>query len=784
MSRPIRTILALCVIVMGTLFLAAQAHSQQASADVDAPDYEIWASTLQRAQRVSKSRVSSVEALREARAEMAGWRDRLLIAQSQNAVQIGTLREQIAVLDAGQDGEEREQRQDIVTQRERLQALLDTAQAPERKAKVAHLQALGLIEELDDRIRRETRGFLLERHPSPLSPRTLIAGLESLAGVAERVRDEIAANVAHHEREADTPYRWGPVIALALLGLAILAFSIGVVRRWLGRRRGRQTRPGPRERLGNFLLSLLMLIVPAIGIACIGLAITISGASGLLSTTLTLYVSFALFTIFLFDWMANRISPDILFTRPLMTLERGQPRQLRSYSRWAAFVSAFIVMDDSSTLFGIDENAEAVFGLVTGVGGGWLLWKIARILHKAPADDPAGSEEPEDPGSSLRLYLARAMSVAAVALVVLALIGYIHLSQTILFAVLDSLLLIAGIWILQNLARDMYAVLYGEEALDAGLTSIVIDTCVVLIAIPLFALIWGFTWADLSDAWAVAVRGVRIGETHLTATTLVTLVAVFGIGFIVTRLLQRSLRTHVLPRTRMDAGGRNATVAGVGYVGIFLAALLAISSAGIDLSSLAIVLGALSVGIGFGLQNIVSNFVSGIILLIERPIAQGDWIEIGDTMGIVRDISVRATRVETFDKRDVMVPNADLISTSVTNWTKGNVRGRILLTVGVSYRSDTDQVMEILSRIANDHPAVSSWEKPTVVIARLGADAVEFEIRAVLYDVSTMMTTTSDLYASILRTFRREDIEIPVPQRDVWFRDDAGRDTLSPVQTG
>jgi small-conductance mechanosensitive channel len=271
----------------------------------------------------------------------------------------------------------------------------------------------------------------------------------------------------------------------------------------------------------------------------------------------------------------------------------------------------------------------------------------------------------------------------------------------------------------------------------------------------------------LWDVLRRSITGYEIGgyTISLGSIGLVALVLIGGVWL--TRSVQAWLENRFLPNTDLDIGVRNSVKTGIGYLGIGLAIILAFSFAGFSLDRFAIVAGALSVGIGFGLQSIVNNFVSGLILLAERPIRAGDWISVNGIEGTVSQINVRSTEVQTFDRAVVIIPNSDLISGTLRNNIIRDRSGRIIVAIGVGYGSDARQVEELLLTCATEHVNVTDFPKPYVVFTDFGDHALLFELRCYLPDISLGLTTRSDLRFDILKKFRDADIEIPYPQLDV-----------------
>jgi small-conductance mechanosensitive channel len=302
------------------------------------------------------------------------------------------------------------------------------------------------------------------------------------------------------------------------------------------------------------------------------------------------------------------------------------------------------------------------------------------------------------------------------------------------------------------------------------LISAAVRVLLILFALVLIVGPWEASTAGLFESIQSLPLGFRVGEVYISFRSILASAAVLVIALVLTRIVQRWLQSQFLPRTAIEPSLQLSIGTIFGYVGVIAAISLALGGLGIDLQKIAIVAGALSVGIGFGLQSIVSNFVSGLILLAERPIRVGDQVVVKGESGWVRRVRVRATEIETFDRATVIIPNSEFITGVVMNWTHANTMGRFIVKVGVGYESDPAQVRDVLLAIAADHPKVLKTPGPWAQLTNLGESALDFEMGCMVADVGDRGAVKSDLHFEILKRFREKGIEIPYPQREVRMR--------------
>jgi len=297
----------------------------------------------------------------------------------------------------------------------------------------------------------------------------------------------------------------------------------------------------------------------------------------------------------------------------------------------------------------------------------------------------------------------------------------------------------------------------------------------VVVVWSLFAIamlkIWGLPDQDMLQIKTYVVEGFDIGPMRIVPSKIVLALLVFAVLLSLLGWIQRQLQKSWLNRSRMDRGSKESLIKLTGYIGIVLAFLVGVSVAGFQLTNLALIAGALSVGIGFGLQNVVNNFVSGIVLLFERPIKTGDWITVGLTQGYVKKINLRSTVIQTFERADVIVPNSEIIGGQVTNMMLKDTVGRVKVPIGVAYGTDPRQVEKILLDIALEHPMVISRSPtvsaPWVAFREFGDSALLFELRCFITDIDYYTRVLSEINFSIAEAFEKAGIVVPFPQRDI-----------------
>lgn len=744
----------------------AQAPDQAAST---APDYDAWRSFATQAEAVIDTGTAVDEVLNDLRAQLVTYRSRFLAAQDANQTRITTLREQITALGPVPD-ETTSEAPEISARRAELNEQLTALQAPGIAAQEAFRRADGMIRQIDVMLRERQAEALLQLWPSPLNPVNWVTAADAIWGRSftfyTQVLGALEDPAAQREFKSNLP--------IVLLLIIVAGFVLLRGRRWIeaavakllqegGARKGKQ--------VFAEVASLAQIIVPVTAVFAVTVALELTGMLGEIGSDVTVALTGFGIVYFSARWAGGQMFPVVEMPHMPLKLSETRRREGRFMSHLMGLIlGAGMVVEAYMNPYVQMDAANAVLGFPTIVLAGLVLTRFGSLLTQHAKQAAAQGDDKRFFDRMIGI-LGRGAVVIGAGAPVFAAVGYVQAAEAVLFPAIISLWLVAVLFFISQLVSDVYDMVTGRKPDDPdALIPALISFGLVLASFPVFALVWGVRGNELLELWQVLREGFRIGDTRISPTNVISLVVVFSIGYLLTRMVQGALGSTVLPKTKIDKGGQKAVISGTGYIGIFIAGLVAISTAGIDLSGLAIVAGALSVGIGFGLQNIVSNFISGVILLIERPVAEGDWIEVGGTMGTVRSISVRSTVIETFDRTDVIVPNADLISGTVTNWTRYNSLGRITIAVGVAYGSDTRKVEAVLREIAEAQPLAVLTPPPLVLFTNFGADSLDFEIRIVLSDVTFANSVRTEIRHQITERFREEGIEIPFAQRDVWLR--------------
>ncbi|MEH3116998.1 MAG: DUF3772 domain-containing protein [Methylorubrum populi] len=689
-------------------------------------------------------------------------------------------RERLAQI--GPKPKEGEEGEDVARERAEREQAVNDIDGTQRLAKSLLVQSDQIVDQISNRRRAAFTRGLFERASSLLSPDLWMRVAADIPRDLGSLHSGLDDTVALFGRN-------GSLWNLLFLGLAFgLSFALYFGRRniapALGRRDINNTNPSKRAKLLGAWRVLLLGTLPALaGSYAVYYALD---ATELLPSRFLPVASTILGGIAFIAFVEATADALLAVNKPAW-----RPAPVSDAAAWritALAVSIAIVITVSKSTEALNSAIYAALPIsiaTRGIGAVTAALLLAIGLHRF-ADTAEKEEECFGPyvatetssgiGGPLRL-----LGWVAVAVIALApLVGYVALSAFLVDQLIWTASILVLLWLLIVSADVLVGGSLCEETrlattlqANTGLRKRSLNQIavlvtgfarVVLIALAaLFALApWGLDTTDVFSSIRTAFFGFKIGDVTVSPSSIVFGIGILAVGILVTRAVQRWLENTYLPATDLDAGLRNSISTVAGYVGFLLALALTFSYLGLSLEKLTIVAGALSVGIGFGLQSIVNNFVSGLLLLWERPIRVGDQVLIGDSEGIVKRISVRSTEIQTFDRSAVIVPNSNLISGIVKNRVRGDRTGRVVISVNVLRSKDPVRAAEMMVECAGAHPDVLKEPPPRVVFKKIGDPFLEFELIALVVDVNLGQKVQSDLNFSVFKTLADSEFIPPM----------------------
>ncbi|MEL7450544.1 MAG: mechanosensitive ion channel domain-containing protein [Pseudomonadota bacterium] len=661
---------------------------------------------------------------------------------------------------------------EVLEQRGTLEVQADTLASRITACRLVILRAGQIVENSAEEYSR----LSAKRLASP--GRNALGALADLLPALPQYLRDIPARLIDAEKLASiSGWRWIIIVATTFIGFV----TGNMIRRyalpWADDQRGAGGEPAVSAVLTRAVANQAHLFLAG-GAATLGL-VSFARDANLDVFAVRLALSVLLFAIAraLISWYTGPHSPGQGLT--LMAEDTQHMVVTRLRTLVLALLLGFLIFGPDWLSSLPDERDLVVRSLLTVFLVTGFIWvvRLARLL----------------PATRDRLYLLRLLLIVASIVAVSAdLSGYRNLANYLLSGVFATLTAGLVLWTLLWLINQASeGIVYGRARLsyrmrgwlgirpdsssaELGWLRLVLSLALWMCFIVFLVWLWDTTGNAMATLRLYSDTGFRLSDT----TTLIPIdiasgLATFGGIIALTAWIKARMEKQWLREMGMDIGSREALVTLAGYVGFVIATFVGLLVAGVNFAGFALVAGALSLGIGIGLQEIVANFVSGLVLLFERPIKSGDFVTVGSVEGTVRQIRIRSTEIETLNRQNVVVPNSELITNQVTNWVLRDPYGRLQIRVGVAYGSDTQKVKSILEELAAAHPEVITKGKvpaPRALFMQFGDSSLDFELRAWIRQIERRFQVTSDLNLAIDAAFRENGIEIPFPQRDLHVR--------------
>jgi len=673
---------------------------------------------------------------------------------------------------------------DITRQRAALTRERNSVDADIRLAKLVMVDAQQRANELLARRRQDFEAQLTERAASPLTQefwadiaKARPQDLRRLQPLADEL--QAAAAVAGQD-EHRAPVLW----ALLLAALAVTLGNVLVERGLVAL--AQRVLPGGRLRRSLLVIAVVTANLLVVALAFRGLLAVFEAHDmmGELTRKLARLAQGALLFITFVVSLGRALLANARPSWRLPPIADPMARRLRAFPALTALVGVLVWVPTQINAL-VDASYAAV--VATHVAAALALSAlIAAMLMRLrpPRGGPAADGDAQAAAAARPLWvgtLRALVALALVAIVVLVGLGYVALASTIASQLTWTGIVACAFYVLFKFADDLCMALLGSRSASGqrlaggfGFSASTLDQAAVLLSgllrLALFFYMVVTLVAPLGTGPGEVVQrssqfgtGLKVGEFEIVPAALLSAVSVLVVGFVALRVLRHWLQQHYFPTTSLEPGMRSSIATLLGYVGGIVVVAFALSALGIGVNRIAWIASALSVGIGFGLQAIVQNFISGLILLAERPVKVGDWVVLGTTEGDVKRINVRATEIQLGDRSTLIVPNSEFITKTVRNMTLANAEGRVLIRLPMPLTSDAQRVRELMLAACQAHPAVLAAPAPSLTLE--GIENGQLIFQAIAYVASPRQAggVRSDLLFSILDALRQAGLPLAAP---------------------